>query len=401
MEAGITSAETGGRSTTLGDWSRLVSRWGHLSSGSTLPGYQANNGLRDQVMALNWIKENISGFGGDPDNVTLLGVSAGGISALYHLQSTTPLFKRVVSMSGTPLMIKPLPLHVAEHAYQTVIAALGLTDLTPADRIEKLRRMPPEKLLKVPHSVRTQPVLDGELIKLAPSFQSLEQTVSPGAQWCEELMIGWCGYDATIYTTFAPIFSSPSLRSAITESFTKSLPSDELPATLFNVYGLDNPDASQDVVLSSVMRLGTHLIFRNAVLAYAAAWSSSTANSKRAYVYDCEVPNPWKGGCWTGKPSHLVDVALLFRNFDEYIESPATRELAAAFARDILTFIAGRGSSSSDRLQEGKVNIYGPTEVSVVALEDVQRDAIARATERDGVRLDALSDAWGNFIMGK
>lgn len=106
-------------------------------------------------------------------------------------------------MSGTPLMIKPLPLHVAEHAYQTVIAAFGLTDLTPADRIEKLRRMPPEKLLKVPHSVRTQPVLDGELIKLAPSFQSLEQTVSPGAQWCEELMIGWCGYDVS---TLPPSF---------------------------------------------------------------------------------------------------------------------------------------------------------------------------------------------------
>lgn len=41
-------------------------------------GYKANNGLRDQRVALEWVQRHIRDFGGDPDNVTTAGMSAGG-----------------------------------------------------------------------------------------------------------------------------------------------------------------------------------------------------------------------------------------------------------------------------------------------------------------------------------
>jgi carboxylesterase type B len=50
-----------------------------------------NQGLKDQIMALHWIKCNIKNFGGDPDNITIFGESAGGASV--HYLAISPLAK--------------------------------------------------------------------------------------------------------------------------------------------------------------------------------------------------------------------------------------------------------------------------------------------------------------------
>ena len=64
-----------------------------------------NMGLLDQVVAMQWVKDNIASFGGDPDNITLFGESAGAISIAFHLVSplTHGLFNRAICQSGTSL----------------------------------------------------------------------------------------------------------------------------------------------------------------------------------------------------------------------------------------------------------------------------------------------------------
>ena len=71
--------------------------------------FESNLGLRDQVAALEWIRDNISAFGGDPDNVTLFGESAGGnaVTTLMTVPRARGLFARAIAQSPPPNAIYP------------------------------------------------------------------------------------------------------------------------------------------------------------------------------------------------------------------------------------------------------------------------------------------------------
>ncbi|XP_037044089.1 esterase B1-like [Bradysia coprophila] len=79
--------------------------FGFMSLGT--PEYSGNMGLKDQNLAINWIKNNIEQFGGDADKITVFGHSAGAASTHYHVLSseTNSLFQRAIAMSGSALNI--------------------------------------------------------------------------------------------------------------------------------------------------------------------------------------------------------------------------------------------------------------------------------------------------------
>lgn len=84
---------------------------GFLSTGTKeCPG---NNGLKDQVAALRWVRDYIAKFGGDPTCVTLMGYSAGGMSVSLHLVSSMSrgLFHRAIAMSGAAMAQWEVPEH--------------------------------------------------------------------------------------------------------------------------------------------------------------------------------------------------------------------------------------------------------------------------------------------------
>ncbi|MCR5088633.1 MAG: carboxylesterase family protein [Oscillospiraceae bacterium] len=110
-------------------------------------GTAGNFGLLDQIKALEWVKENIEQFGGDPDNITLIGESAGAVcvDALCVSPLAAGLFRRAILESSAISSIEP------PHSYRLFDEALEAGDILMQKyncvSLEELRKIPAEKLV--------------------------------------------------------------------------------------------------------------------------------------------------------------------------------------------------------------------------------------------------------------
>ena len=143
-----------------------------------------NEGLLDQIAALEWVRDNIEAFGGDPHNVTIFGESAGSISVATLLGTPRAhgLFHRAILQSGSANFVS-----TRRHATRVAAALLEELSLEPASAA-KLRDVPTAAILdaqqrayfKVQPQLRGlpfSPVVDGEVLPRHP-FEALRAGLS-------------------------------------------------------------------------------------------------------------------------------------------------------------------------------------------------------------------------------
>ncbi|XP_034838912.1 esterase FE4-like [Maniola hyperantus] len=106
-----------------------------------------NQGIKDQLLALRWIKDNIASFGGDGNKITLMGESAGAASVELHLLSKQEkLYNKAILQSGT--MIKPNGIHDADVTPALQIAdKLGFTTDDVTEALNFIKQADPKLLI--------------------------------------------------------------------------------------------------------------------------------------------------------------------------------------------------------------------------------------------------------------
>nr|AFQ23771.1 thermostable carboxylesterase [uncultured bacterium] len=142
----------------------------HLSDGKDYPDAQ-NLGLLDQLMALKWVHENIAAFGGDPDNVTIWGESAGAGSCtlLPLIKGSHQYFKRVIAQSGAPAQTRSAEQAIAcTNSLMEKLGCKTVADLLKISAEDIMKTWAPILGLYSALGIRTMPERDGIYLPLDP-----------------------------------------------------------------------------------------------------------------------------------------------------------------------------------------------------------------------------------------
>lgn len=286
-------------------------------------------GMLDLVAALEWVRDNIANFGGNPGNVTIFGQSGGGakVSTLMAMPAAKGLFHKAAVQSGSTITLRPKEETGKQAAKLLAELAIG------KDNIEQLQKVPWNQIIEAKANQGFGPSADGSVIPRDP-FEPDAPEISADVP----MIVGYTREDAGIRNLSEPPLTDDKLKQWADETYR------DAAARLLAAYRRAYPDATPNQVQARMLTDANTGRRANTMVE-----RKSAQGRGRAYLYVMTWPSPAFEGRFGAV--HGVDLGLVFGNPRNPIagNTAEARRLAEIVGSSFVAF-AKTGDPNCDKL---------------------------------------------------